>query len=119
MKRYLDKIIDLVQVRKILDVGRQLDINKGGYFDSRLGCVNIWCGPEDKPDCWDAEIYPGALKFPRAFCGTLGWEWKGNGAKLYLCCQPYELDSPDWDSLFEWLIEKSNFLLEMTKEKEI
>ena len=122
--RSLDKTIDLAQVRKVLEAGKQQDINKGGYFDARSGCVNIWCGPDDKPECWEIEVRPGALNYPRAFCGTLRWDWDDevripSKAKLYLECQPYELlehlgrgVEPNWDSLFEWLNEKANSLLE-------
>jgi len=28
----------------------ELDLNKGAYCDARLGAVNFWCGPDNKPD---------------------------------------------------------------------
>jgi len=45
-----------------------LDIDKGSYYDARIGVVNFWCGPDNKPLDWpDVEINKGTLKFPRDY----------------------------------------------------
>lgn len=121
--RYLARTVDRETVRKILAVGHEFDVNKGGYFDARSGCVNIWAGPEDKPTSWDAEIIQGALDYPRSYCGGLGWDWVyDEDANLYLDCQPFDLlekkGEPDWDNLFEWLTVKAHFLLRMATIQE-
>ena len=49
----------------------ELDIDKGSYYDARIGVVNFWCGPDNKPLDWpDVEINKGTLKFPRDYVGA-------------------------------------------------
>ena len=44
--------------RKLLEKGRQLDLNRGG----------LWASPEDKPKGWEeVEITKGALNHPRSY----------------------------------------------------
>jgi len=85
---------------KMLAVGHSLDINKGGLYDSRAGCVDIWASPEDKPAGWESiEITKGALDFPRSYVGAVCSEpvdeyvksgkWIGR-FKLFLEVTPYD-----------------------------
>lgn len=52
-----------------------LDLNKGGVYDGRGGCINVWCSPEDKPANWRWEITQAALNSPREFVGTITPIW--------------------------------------------
>jgi hypothetical protein len=85
--------LDRDAILKILSVGQDFDFNKGGYCDARSGCVNFWCGPYDKPECWTHEIIKGALNNPRDFVGGLYWNWVENEdrAELYVEIHPYSL----------------------------
>jgi len=58
----------------LLHKARVHDLNKGGYYDARLGCINLWAGPEDKPrdpDWEKVDIRARALNYPRAFVGGI------------------------------------------------
>jgi len=48
----------------------ELDVDKGAYYDARIGAVNFWCGPDNKPPDWPVPIEKGALKFPRDYVGA-------------------------------------------------
>lgn len=78
---------------RILHVGSQFDINKGGHYDASGGMVvNVWCAPDDKPACWDAPIDCGALDHAREFVGTIRFEELTDGTyRLELEASPYEL----------------------------
>lgn len=124
-ERNLNVAVDNATIFKILAVGREFDLEKNGLYDARMGCVNVWCSPEDKPNCWDSPIIPAALKYPRSFVGTLYWEWNEecNEAKLSMSAEAYELKDKkkrergevDWDNIFDWLQEKIWFLVRMAK----
>lgn len=50
--------------------GIELDLNKGGLWDTRSGCINLWASPEDHPDDPDwhrVEIRRRALEYPRSY----------------------------------------------------
>jgi hypothetical protein len=68
--------------RAVLQVAHELDLNQGGYWDGRSGAVNAWCGPDDKPAGWPAEveITRGALAHPRSFVAACWLEWPEDGA---------------------------------------
>lgn len=68
--------------RQVLDVARKLDLEQGGYWEARSGCVNLWCGPDDKPPGWPAEleIRRGGLGYPRAFVASISPEWPRDGS---------------------------------------
>lgn len=96
---------------KILAVGREFDVDKGGYYDARSGAVNFWCGPEDKPSCWDQEIIQGALNYPRDYVSGLYWDFNEGTGKfdLRIDVVPYALlekkkalTDEVWDKLIEW-----------------
>lgn len=60
--------------RALLQLASEYDINRGGYCDGRIGAINFWCGPEDKPGDpnWDKfTIQKYALKYPRAYVGVV------------------------------------------------
>ena len=65
------------------------DIDKGGLFDCRLGAINIWVSPEDKPEDWVYPITRGALKYPREFLATLYAFHDGDLVRLYLVVRNY------------------------------
>jgi len=67
--------------RAVLRAARELDLDRGGYWDGRSGAVNAWCGPEDKPAGWPAavEITRGALPHPRSFVASCWLEWPDDG----------------------------------------
>src|SRR5260370_3404340 len=69
----------------------ELDIDKGSYYDARIGVVNFWCGPDNKPLDWpDVEINKGTLKFPRDYVGAF---WADNLRRrkitLHFCIHAY------------------------------
>jgi hypothetical protein len=108
--------ISATQIGRIRMIGKELDINNGGYFDTRMGAINIWCGPDDKPESWEAEILPADLNYPRCIVGSLEWEWINNEAQLSLYICPYELQEQKKpivvEDLVKWLEIKVAFLLE-------
>jgi|GEM_PF-6135038 len=113
----LGKRLKADQIGRMKMIGNELDIDNGGYFDSRMGAINIWCGPEDKPESWEAEIIQAALNHPRCIVGTLQWTWiSDNEAELTLCICPYELEDQKKpvvvEDLLKWLEIKVAFLLE-------
>lgn len=59
----------------LLQKSHDLDLNKGGVYDGRGGCINVWCAPEDKPTDWQWEITKAALNYPREFVGTISPIW--------------------------------------------
>lgn len=61
--------------RHLLQTSYALDLNKGGIYDGRGGCINVWCAPEDKPQDWRWEITKAALNYPREFVGTITPIW--------------------------------------------
>ena len=90
--------------RQVLRVADELDLEKGGYFDARSGCLNLWAGPEDKPAGWPEEvpITEGALSYPRSFVGSIHLEWPRDSSDralpeklpvvLEICCR----DVAEW-----------------------
>jgi hypothetical protein len=117
---------DRAFVRKLLAVGQEFDLNKGGHYDSRSGVVNLWCSPEDKPAGWDRPITKGGLSYPRELVGALTWSWTGDDeVTLAIDVSPYALlpesarhqyqwkKIPEelWDSCVEWLKLKAHELV--------
>lgn len=53
-------------------IAREEDINKDGYYDERWGgAINIWCGPDNKPEGYNYKITKGGLNFPRNFMASI------------------------------------------------
>lgn len=100
-------------------MGHEFDINKDGLYDARSGAVNFWCSPEDKPTCWNAEIIPGSLNYPRAYVGSVSWDWQDDltQAELFLEASPYDLKKnpteKEWESVFEWLEKQFKGLMRL------
>ncbi len=61
--------------QKLLRKANELDINKGGYCDTRSGVINFWCGPDNKPDEWIWEIEKHQLDYPREYVGAVTPAW--------------------------------------------
>ncbi len=49
----------------------KLDLNDGSHYDARIGAINFWCGPENKPASWPGKIPKGYLKYPRDYVGCV------------------------------------------------
>jgi len=92
MKKHLATVSRRVW-RKMIEIGHDFDLNKDGIYDSRLGAVNIWVSPDDKPEDWEFRITKGALKYPRAYLATIYGEAREtdyNIFDLYLTITNYE-----------------------------
>lgn len=118
-RRHLNVLVNQTTLHKILEIGHEFDVNKNGHYDARLGCVNIWCSPDDKPTCWNNPITQGDLDYPRDYTGTIYWETKNNLASLYIEAEPFALlDRPErqltdteWEQVLDWLQDKAMFLV--------
>jgi hypothetical protein len=55
--------------RRLLAAAEELGIGRGGYVDRRADLITLWCGPEEKPAGWPADvpIAAGASGPPRAY----------------------------------------------------
>lgn len=106
---------DVNFIRKMQRVGKDFDVNKGGYCDARMGCINFWCGPDDKPEGWEQQIAQGALEYPRAVVGTLYWKWNDDAGPfpptLSIEASPYELgeiiSEEMWENCLKWVEKKT------------
>jgi hypothetical protein len=125
--RDLDAMLSRSQILRLLDAGRQSDINQGGYCDARSGVINLWCGPEDKPACWTAPIDQGDLDYPREFVGMLSWKWTEDlsQARLIVEAEPYAmldarrgagLTEPEWEQCLNWCEAKARALIALADE---
>lgn len=135
VKKQLGVTADRDLIQKILAVGHEFDVDKGGYFDARMGCVNLWCGPEDKPECWP-EPTQGGLNYPRDYVGGVSWDFNDDGkAELYIEVTPFTLaelnesrtermfGSPRWDRVtdehwdqcVEWCEKQAKTLLRFAR----
>ena len=127
-RRALNLTLDRSGIRHLLAVAEQYDIDRGGLYDARSGCVNIWCSPEDKPACWNVEVTTGALNYARDYVGELTWAWRDEKTKeadLFIEATPFDLldasrkagrgkDLSDavWAEILGWLEVKARHLLE-------
>jgi len=76
---------------KALLIARELDLDKGGLYDSRASAVNIWVAPEDKPADWTFPITEGALAYPRAYLASIYGNLRKDGLyDIYLTITNYE-----------------------------
>lgn len=121
----LNVALTRAEMRQLLHTGQQHDIEEGGLYDARSGCVNLWCIPEDKPACWDVEILAGGLSFARSYVGALEWEWDADDtAHAYIEVTPYDLldarerdglSAVQWEQLLSWTEEKTRDLLALAR----
>lgn len=114
-------------IRLLLQTANEFDLNKGGYFDGRCGCINVWAGPTEKPACWNVEITKGGLTYPRDYVGGVYWDWLNDDqASLYLDATPYalldkarkdrqELPEEAWQSIGDWLKAKAQELIRLAQ----
>ena len=109
-------------IEKILAVGHEFDVNKNGLYDARMGAVNVWCSPEDKPSCWDIEVTQGGLNYPREYVGGLYWDWSADGkqASLFVEVEAYDLirkkkklTDGQWECVLDWVEDKVKGLLRL------
>jgi hypothetical protein len=119
-------------IARLLELGREQDVNKGGYCDARSGCVNFCCGPEDKPEGWGVPITCGGYNFPREYVAGLYWEWqKRDGAAsiwgdFHLVVTPYKmlrhyqrtgLTDAQWQGCVAWSEAKARALYRLAAER--
>jgi len=88
-ERYFGSVSRSVWV-KMLRIASDLDLDKGGIYDARSGCINIWVSPEDKPEDYNFEINRGRLKYPRNYLATIYANYvNDNKVELYLTITNY------------------------------
>jgi hypothetical protein len=103
--------------------GSSFDLERDSPYDACTGLINIGCGPDDRPVCWDAPITPGAFPHPREYVGAIGWDWQDDGqAALYVEAAPYALlkcrprralGEEVWAEILLWLREKALTLIRL------
>jgi hypothetical protein len=52
------------------EVAEGLDIGEGGVYDKRIGAINLWASPEDKPIDYNYPIV-SKVKYPREFIAAI------------------------------------------------
>ncbi|MFP5210317.1 MAG: hypothetical protein ACLGRW_13595 [Acidobacteriota bacterium] len=124
-REMLNLTVDRDFVQRLLATGRAFDLERGGLFDARSGLINLWCGPHDKPACWNRPISRGGLSYPREYVGALCWEWQDDErVELYIEATPFSLldrrrrePLPDqvWQELLAWLREKAMDLIRLAR----
>lgn len=127
LKKTLNILVDRDLVHKILAVGHEFDVNRNGLYDARSGCVNVWCSPTDKPECWDIPVSQGCLKFPREYVGGIYWEWNEPSDKfsIYIETTPYDLErkykkvsQEQMESCLKWVEMQTRSLLRLAHVQE-
>ena len=126
-RRDLDIVLTRNQLFNLHRTAQAFDLNKGGCFDSRSGCVNCWASPEDKPACFDVPIEQGALKYPRELVGSLYFTWTDdNTVSLWIeqCCyamsdsdigrRARKLTPEQIDGLLDWTEAKVQELVRLS-----
>jgi hypothetical protein len=53
----------------------QFDIDRGGFADPRVGCINFWVGPNNKPEGYEWPITKAVLNYSRNYLGTVSPRW--------------------------------------------
>jgi len=130
---------------KMHQIARDLDLNKGGIFDSRGGgAINIWVSPLEKPSDYTFEITKGRLNYPRNFLASIYPEFINNGkqVELYMVIHNYarkelarrlfnngkisyeeykkmlELAEKGTPQEWEWALAKAKWLIETAEKVE-
>ena len=109
--------------RRMLALGHQWDVEKGGLYDSRAGVVNLWVSPEDHPSpSWDGvETTQGALAYPRSYLGAIDGDYDlKDTVTLTLEVTPYDrkkdrrpgLYPPPTEDEWTWLRVKADLLVD-------
>ncbi len=112
-KELLNIETDRHSLRTLLATAAAFDLERGGLYDARFGLINVWCAPDDRPLCWDAEITRGAMSHPRAYVGALGWDWLDDDrVALHVEADPHDLldrrprrplSDAEWADVLGWL----------------
>lgn len=122
------KIVSLEIWKGMLKAARNFDIQNGGFFDARSGCVNVWASPNDKPPSWsDVVITKGELNYPRSYVGGVYAKINDDFVELEISVTPYSrwdhekrvsrLDrTPNIDE-FEWVASKVDNLIEISESE--
>jgi hypothetical protein len=83
--------VSAAEWRSLLNYSYELDVDKGSYYDGRLGAISFWCGPKDKPSDWPGRITKGALKYPREYIGAVFGDHTDSGkVRLHFKISAYE-----------------------------
>jgi hypothetical protein len=144
-----EKVIGVVSrevFAKMHQIARDLDLNKGGIYDSRGGgAINLWVSPSDKPSDYTFEITKGRLNYPHNFLASIYPEFIDDfrRVKLYMVIHnsarkdlarhlysngeiSYEkykemLELAEKGTGFEWnwALEKAKWLIETAKKESI
>ena len=143
MSKYIKNVTAKV-IWKMKEIAQEMDIDRGGHYDCRMGCINIWVSPEDKPKDWEFPITKGALKYPREYLGELYWQEDANGTfALFLSINNYarehhaeklyksgkisyeqfkeqqRLAKTGTAEEWKWLEEKARYLIELAEKEKI
>jgi hypothetical protein len=77
--------------RLVVERGRTLDIDAGGFCDAKDACIQFWCGPEDQPKSWKGvPIHKRALHYPRALVGAVHTRYGEEPMTLRWLLYPYD-----------------------------
>jgi hypothetical protein len=117
---FYEMTVSRAEWAELLHHSYSLDLNKGSYYDGRLGCINFWCGPENKPSNWPGRIVKKRLKYPRAYVGAVHGRRLPSGRwRLHLDVKAYdrterenvEFGSPRWEELIRGTREDRAWVL--------
>lgn len=120
------KTISAATWRKMLRLGHSMDLEKGGLFDARSGCINVWVSPEDHPPSWNGvQITRGALSHPRGYLGGIMAQLTDDLSEAVLTLEvtPYDrvpqrqmgqYPPPEEDE-WEWIQAKAQHLLDLAE----
>jgi len=104
---------------RMLHLSYVLDLNKGGMYDGRSGCINVWASPDNYPPALrGVEITRGALIYPRSYVGgvmSTGVNLSGKVA-LELELTIYDRgENPETEEDWAWLTAKVDHLLTLAE----
>lgn len=116
-------------------IAREEDINKDGYYDERWGgTINIWCGPDNKPEGYNYKITKGGLNFPRNFMASIYGYPDYTKIKLFLVVKNFAAEltvvkKEKWDLIkakklldgtsqdIDWSTKMANELIKKAEQK--
>jgi hypothetical protein len=112
--------------RKMLRLAHTLDVEKGGLYDARSGCINVWVSPEDHPTSWDGvAMTDGAFPQPREYLGGIMAELTEDLSQAVLTLEvtPYDRmpqrelgkHPPPEEDEWAWVSRKAQDLLELAE----
>lgn len=113
--------------RRMLRLAHYQDLQEGGLYDARSGCINVWVSPEDHPPSWnDVEITKGGLLHAREYLGGIMGEHTEDLKRVILTLEvtPYEREpqrhmgtypTPEEDE-WTWIRAKADELLQQAEQ---